>query len=493
MQFTVNTKTKTIKPKGMAAFPMPQNILDYFCALDVAENTAGTVLNLEPNFLSLEESKLYFIKREEVSVPASNEDEGESITEYKDTKIFYFDLKDYKPKTLDGSLIKDLNRIRGSVFKINVDDHGCPEYEPHWTIQFFRTWKQLAHYEGTKTKTNWLFKIPEFKLDQLKLAELFLKTGFRCNNILDFVNGSQLDKTATDPASILKIPNRWWKLLLEYSQSHVNPNRATYYFSYFITNVHNLQADNNLDALIDAANNLDCKDLLVEALMETRTIAPKLQVLTTLHNYNLATTVNYLFDLKKQGLSFSEGLSLLEDYSDLVFAVEGDVIEKYPKYLKSMHDIYVIKAKELSFALEDLKCMRAYENKDLTYYTRIPVPDTEGAQYRIDVPSSPADIVEEGREMHHCVATYVQKIANDPNRVVVFLRSGWRYSAPTRHLTIEIYADQIVQARGKYNRDPILQEFRALEEYATHKKLHLSPDLQRMYDDLRSQEEQVAV
>lgn len=486
MQFTVNTKTKTIKPKGFEAFPAPQGILDYFLGLDFDESSTSLSTAI-PNSIIERDSKLYFVQVQTKTVPDPDDPE-KTINLDSVHEIFYFDLKDYQPKTLTGKVIKDLNRIKGHMHdlsdltskygsRLDSLDHTTP-----WWYRFYMHWKCLAKGEqDTRTKLSWLFKLPDYKLERLQRIELLLKAGFCSSSVYEIAGYTDYAWNKSKPAEIFGLSQRLWKALAKYSQSE---NLRSYDMRSFCTTVKVLDSTINLDPFLDAAEKLDATRDLIQALVCNRSVVGRLQTLVSLHGYDPTRVATYLLaDIRKQGLRFSEALEFLEDYSDLAYAVDGDLAEKYPKYLRSMHDIYVVKAKDLELALEDLKFMRAYENRDLSFYMcSITVPDSLNT-YRINVPNSAKDVIEEGQEMHHCVATYVEKVAKDPSRAIVFLRSG-SSSYPTRHLTIEIYGDQIVQARGKFNRDPEKEEFKALIEYAQYQDFTFSEDLQAKMDAL---------
>lgn len=64
------------------------------------------------------------------------------------------------------------------------------------------------------------------------------------------------------------------------------------------------------------------------------------------------------------------------------------------------------------------------------------------------VPQSAAEIVVEGKKMHHCVGSYVQKVA-DGKTTILFLR---RASAPDEPFyTMEVIGNQMIQCRAKNN------------------------------------------
>src|SRR5699024_5302898 len=77
--------------------------------------------------------------------------------------------------------------------------------------------------------------------------------------------------------------------------------------------------------------------------------------------------------------------------------------------------------------------------------------ETEIGAYDFILPKKIGDIVQEGKQMHNCVGTYVERHKSG-NTTIVFIR---KKEAPEKSFcTMEYKAGQIVQLRAKYNENP---------------------------------------
>jgi len=86
-----------------------------------------------------------------------------------------------------------------------------------------------------------------------------------------------------------------------------------------------------------------------------------------------------------------------------------------------------------------------------------------------------ADLVEEGRAMHHCVASYASTIASGASSIWVVTEEDG--TGHWRRLTIEVrkVGGTIVQVRGPCNRMPLSREIQVVREWAAKNKLSGAP------------------
>lgn len=73
-------------------------------------------------------------------------------------------------------------------------------------------------------------------------------------------------------------------------------------------------------------------------------------------------------------------------------------------------------------------------------------------EYQIIIPPDLKDLYREGAEMHNCVASYINRAANDEARIL-YIRSNKEPEKSLGTMEISPKTETIVQARGKYNRD----------------------------------------
>lgn len=72
------------------------------------------------------------------------------------------------------------------------------------------------------------------------------------------------------------------------------------------------------------------------------------------------------------------------------------------------------------------------------------------AGYTFHVPSRVAELIYEGKKLHHCVSSYTEKHLKGKT-MIVFVRLASKPNTPL--YTLEVNLGRIVQFRGKYNRD----------------------------------------
>lgn len=177
--------------------------------------------------------------------------------------------------------------------------------------------------------------------------------------------------------------------------------------------------------------------------------------------YDGKRLMDYLFDdLDHQGLgqhisSQINGLDLLRDYARMATAVVGRDFDRYPRYLKTAHDVVmrnyrVNKSQVLSNKYESL-----YEGlKRLEY---------KGEKFSIVVPKTLDLVVKEGQALNHCVANYIDGLV-EGQYAIVFLRDNEDLDKPL--VTVQVHGDRVSQARGVNNR-PVTQEEQAfLDKFA---------------------------
>jgi len=180
------------------------------------------------------------------------------------------------------------------------------------------------------------------------------------------------------------------------------------------------------------------------------------------YNLPIKRVLRYLYfecDVS-QGMDAYTAISQYKDYIRMTNEMEYEKVERYPKFLKTYHDIvsrnYKVKLDEIQQKQWDKKYL---ENKkfEYSYY-----------EYKFILPETPKDLIKEGNVLGHCVGSYVNKVWKGES-VIVFLRE--KESIDTPLVTIEIKGDMITQARGKMNNEPSLKEKEAIKKYAEKKEL----------------------
>ena len=206
---------------------------------------------------------------------------------------------------------------------------------------------------------------------------------------------------------------------------------------------------------------------MVNSRIEIGEIGDKFQrIFNPIYKLNPRRTIEYLcYELPEQGILYLDGgyLSILGEYADYLsmeYQMYGEVRDKYPHYLKTQHDIAAMKYRLVRDEIKERdfgKCAEQYKN--LVY---------KDDKYTIAIPERPADLVEEGRRLCHCVASYAERVANGET-MIVFCRKNSNVDDP--YCTIEVCNGQIVQARCLQNAKPSEETIDFIRKWAKAKSL----------------------
>lgn len=154
-------------------------------------------------------------------------------------------------------------------------------------------------------------------------------------------------------------------------------------------------------------------------------------------------------------------ISFLCDYARMAELVFPNGFDKYPKDLLDHHDGVTKLYEKEKIKFDDEKYTKLIDEK-LEYSAK------EKNGFCVIYPKSTGDIQSEGRQLSHCVGSYVQSIISG-HTIILFMRSK---ATPNESLvTVEIRDGRIAQSRGKFNRALSYDEKLFLTEYAEKKKL----------------------
>ena len=171
------------------------------------------------------------------------------------------------------------------------------------------------------------------------------------------------------------------------------------------------------------------------------------------------------FDLYSQGIAeFNQDiLNEYNDYLRMQISLYGKAKEKYPKYLRTEHDIIALKVTVYQKHKQELMLLNVVENfKYLEYKDK---------EYCIILPETSMDIVDEGVNQSHCVADYVDKVVKNET-LIVFLRKSDHTDESL--VTVEVRNGAISQAQGYANRKINEEEEKFLMKWAKKKELQYS-------------------
>lgn len=161
-----------------------------------------------------------------------------------------------------------------------------------------------------------------------------------------------------------------------------------------------------------------------------------------------------------------EGLQLLYDYIHMCQLMDVS-FEKYPRSLKLRHDLA---NKNLKIQISDLEAremelvLNSEEYRQLAY-------DDKKEKYIVIIPSSYKDIIEEGKNLHHCVGSYVDLVRKRETKII-FMRE--RNSKEKSLITLEVRNSLLRQYAGVCDRKVTEEEMKFLKKYCKDKKLSIS-------------------
>lgn len=173
------------------------------------------------------------------------------------------------------------------------------------------------------------------------------------------------------------------------------------------------------------------------------------------------------------GTRYSSMQDMVREYRDyLEMCVKehydmGNSFVLFPKDLQVAHDKVARRVKQRA----DAKMRRDFK----TAYRRIMAQlDFEMDGMKIVYPSTPSDIVAEGHALHHCVGSYVERVAQK-ECLILFLRKCEDEAKP--FYTIEVRHKEVVQVRGMRNEDatPEVKKFMAQWEKRVLKRAESLP------------------
>lgn len=186
------------------------------------------------------------------------------------------------------------------------------------------------------------------------------------------------------------------------------------------------------------------------------------------YNYDAKTLFFYCkergFKSERDNYSYWQSTDLfryMNDYARMAESVCGlGRFEKYPKDLKKVHDQVVKLYNE-----------RKQEFDEQTYKSRINEKlEFSDKTYTIIFPKKTSDIIDEGKNLSHCVGSYVPKVINGES-IILFLRL--KEESYNSLITLEMINKKITQARGKFNRALLYEEKEFVRKYCKEKNITL--------------------
>lgn len=177
--------------------------------------------------------------------------------------------------------------------------------------------------------------------------------------------------------------------------------------------------------------------------------------------YDWKTVVDYVNrDCRFQGLDVRNAYELLRDYARMSRSISDDY-DRYPRYLSSLHDVAAMNYKAIQDEETNKKIQEIAENNKYLEF--------ENEKFQLIYPTSATEIIEEGTNMNHCVASYVNDVVEGKTHIL-FLRR--KENLEKSYVTVEVNNRyEFIQAKGNCNSKP---EVVALDFITNYRKKILS-------------------
>ena len=149
--------------------------------------------------------------------------------------------------------------------------------------------------------------------------------------------------------------------------------------------------------------------------------------------------------------------------------------DKAPKSLEKYHNT-LMKEKRI---LKDEQNNRKIEevSRKYAYLEKISEMDEETKEYKdkysIILPKSANDLIKEGQDMHHCVGSYIEKMAEERS-IILFLRLS--IDLNTSYVTMEYnpITKSIIQIKSHYNEVATDDTIKYITKWAEEKNILIS-------------------
>jgi len=168
--------------------------------------------------------------------------------------------------------------------------------------------------------------------------------------------------------------------------------------------------------------------------------------------------------LLSQGMEFTEALMQYRDYYRMCKDMDYKRFDRYPRFLKTYHDIIKRNYDAVANTIENEKFEKA-TNRYRDYESKV------NKDYSIVTPKITKDLVFKGNALSHCVGSYIKQVVNGFTEIM-FLRDNKDLEEPL--VTVEVRNKQLSQARGQFNRLPNEDERKALNKFAEENELEVA-------------------
>lgn len=248
------------------------------------------------------------------------------------------------------------------------------------------------------------------------------------------------------------------KRLLKFCKEHQNYRLTT---SFIVNYKENVDICNIAFDLVEN-NELEMFDI-VSMFSYNSYRSPSLERVLHLiknHNYKPKSLFKYFDNIMMfEGVeSTREVAELLFDYVQMSSAISNK-FEKYPRHLKTIHDIAVRNYNRLK-QIFDEEAFKTKINKDMEFKFN---------NYIFIYPNEIKEIKEEAVQQSNCVASYIKKVIEGKCHIM-FMRHKDNPNKSLVTLEVSPVHKRVVQSRGLFNRYTTQEEDTAIEAFNKHLK-----------------------
>lgn len=151
-------------------------------------------------------------------------------------------------------------------------------------------------------------------------------------------------------------------------------------------------------------------------------------------------------------------IDIIHDYIHMCKIIGIEIDKKLPKNVMSQHDVLALQIKDIQDAkIKEMFKNQIEENKKLI----ISLPGNPN--YSIISPEETNDLIMEGKQMNHCVGSYIDRVADGTSKIF-FLRKKNDLKSP--YVTIELNKhNNLVQAKAFSNTLPSKDDMQYINEW----------------------------
>jgi len=381
------------------------------------------------------------------------------------SRLYFKNKEDEIILTIDfkNNIILNFNEIEATKsycynLILNIQDI---EIKEQWITNFITLLQSsFIQHSDRDLSLNTYFRQAIKDFNKLKTIEIFAKQGFKKDRyyksdcytkVYTYLNNKEKFKFH----EIFALTKSQYNLCRE--KDLINNREFIQTFCYLL----NHDAKLFIEYLI---RNYDCNSYSLKKFSETILMNECI-----IKNYDLYKLIDYFYiDCDHQGIEEPyEAMKYLSDYVNMNIEMQVQNFIKYPRYLKTYHDIA---AKNYKVKINEIKNNK-YNNELKNKYNYLQF--NKHKEYEVILPETLNDIVIEGSTLNHCVASYVDKVIEDKS-FICFMRKKKELDKPL--VTIEIINNQIVHRKGQSNRNPSEQEELFLKEYQNYIYKNVSVD-----------------